>query len=141
MKFSTSVSLINRNTGHKSIHNDMGKVKVDKSNNKTLTNFPWVLYPNGNPQNKKVWVPSECYVMTYLHVSHFITGERMQSVLCVDTHHFSCKEKLLVCARSNVTAEKFANKTSKIPLLTPLLRHKAGQEGRGEILLENSFMR
>ena len=23
----------------------------------------------------------------------------------------------------------------------PLLRHKAGQEGRGEILLENSFMR
>ena len=46
-----------------------------------------------------------------------------------------------MCARSNVTAEKFANKTSKIPLLTPLLRHKAGQEGRGEILLENSFMR
>ena len=116
MKFSTSLSLINRNTGHKSIHNDMGKVKVDKSNNKTLTNFPWVLYPNGNPQNKKVWVPSECYVMTYLHVSHFITGERMQSVLCVDPHHLSCKEKLLVCARSNVTAEKFANKTSKIPL-------------------------
>ena len=24
---------------------------------------------------------------------------------------------------------------------TPVLRHKAGQEGRGEILLENSFMR
>ena len=67
--------------------------------------------------------------------------ESMQSVLCVDTHHLSCKEKLLVCARSNVTAEKFANKTLKIPLLTPLLRHKAGQEGRGEILLENSFMR
>ena len=54
---------------------------------------------------------------------------------------FLVKKNLLVCARSNVTAEKFANKTSKIPLLTPLLRHKAGQEGRGEILLENSFMR
>ena len=60
----------------------------------------------------------------------------MQSVLCVDTHNLYCKEKLLVCARDNVTAEKFANKTSKIPLLTPLLRHKASQEGRGEI----SFM-
>ena len=57
MKFSTSVSLINRNTGHKSIHNDMGKVKVDKSNNKTLTNFPWVLYPNGNPQNQESMGP------------------------------------------------------------------------------------
>ena len=68
-------------------------------------------------------------------------GKRMQSVLCVDTHNLSCKEKLLVCARSNVTAEEFANKTSKIPLLTPLLRHKAGQEGRGETLLENSFLR
>ena len=69
--------------------------------------------------------PLRYYVMTYLHVLHFITGERMQPVLCVDTHHLSCKEKLLVCARSNVTAEKFANKTSKIPLLTPLLRHKS----------------
>ena len=88
MKFSTSVSLINRNTGHKSIHNDMGKVKVDKSNNKTLTNFPWVLYPNGNPQNKKVWVPSECYVMTYLHVSHFITGEhRLEICNCPLPRH------------------------------------------------------
>ena len=28
--------------------------------------------------------------MTYLHVSHFITGERMQSVLRVDTHNSSC---------------------------------------------------
>ena len=66
----------------------------------------------------------------------------MQSELCVDTHNLSCEKKnLLVCARSNVTEEKFANKTSKIPLLTPLLQHKAGQEGRGEILLENSFMR
>ena len=74
--------------------------------------------------------------MTYLHVPHFITGERMQSVLCVDTHNLSCKENLLVCAHSNVTAEKFANKTSKIPLLTPLLRHQAGQEGRGEIRKE-----
>ena len=27
MKFSTSVSLINRNTGHKPIHNDMGKIR------------------------------------------------------------------------------------------------------------------
>ena len=79
--------------------------------------------------------------MTYLHVSHFITGKRMQSVLRVDTHNRSCEKNLLVCARSNITAEKFANKTSKIPLLTPLLRSKAGQEGRGEILLENSFMR
>ena len=70
--------------------------------------------------------------MTYLHVSHFITGERVQSVLCVDTHHLSCKEKLLVCARSNVTAEKFANKTSKIPLLTPLLRHKAVRKEEGK---------
>ena len=60
MKFSTSVSLINRNTGHKSIHNDMGKVKVDKSNNKTLTNFPFGFYTlmaihrtrkYGSPQN------------------------------------------------------------------------------------------
>ena len=57
MKFSTSVSLINRNTGHKSIHNDMGKVKVDKSNNKTLTNFPWVLYPNGNHRTRKYGSP------------------------------------------------------------------------------------
>ena len=57
MKFSTSVSLINRNTGHKPIHNYVGQTKVDKSNNKTLTNFPWDLYPTGNPQDKKVWVP------------------------------------------------------------------------------------
>ena len=84
MKFSTSVSLINRNTGHKPIH--MGQTKGTSLIIK-LTNFPWVLYPTGNPQDKKVWVPSECYVMTYLHVSHFITGERMQSVLCVDTHN------------------------------------------------------
>ena len=39
MKFSTSVSLINWNTGHKPIHNHMGQTKVDKSNNQTLTNF------------------------------------------------------------------------------------------------------
>ena len=57
MKFSTSVSLINRNTGHKPIHKYMGQTKVDKSNNYTLINFPWVLHPTGNPQDKKVWVP------------------------------------------------------------------------------------
>ena len=27
------------------------------------------------------------------------------------------------------------------PSISTLIRHKAGQEGRGEILLENSFMR
>ena len=82
MTFFTSVSLINRNTGHKPIHNRMGQTKVDKS-----TDFSWVLYPTDNRQDKKVWVPSECYVMTYLHVSHFIIGERMQSIPCVDTQN------------------------------------------------------
>ena len=92
MKFFTSVSLIGRNTGQKPIHNHMGQTKVDKSNNQTPTSFfPWVLYPTCNPQDKKVWVPSECYVISYLHVSHFITGERMQSVLCVDTHNLFVK--------------------------------------------------
>ena len=56
----------------------------------------------------------------------------MQSVLCVDIHNHLMKITLLVCARSKVKADKFANKTSLIPLLTPLLRHKADQEERGE---------
>ena len=30
---------------------------------------------------------------------------------------------------------------TQIQYVERLLRHKAGQEGRGEILLENSFMR
>ena len=91
MKFSTSVSLINRNTGHKPIHNHMGQTKGTSLIIKLWQIFPCVLYPTGNPQVKKVWLPSECYVMAYLHVSHFITGERMQSVLCVDTHNLLVK--------------------------------------------------
>ena len=34
-----------------------------------------------------------------------------------------------------------ANVCRTMPKLPALLRHNAGQEGRGEILLENSFLR
>ena len=75
--------------------------------------------------------------------------ESMQSVLCVDTHNFSC-DIIYKCApvatskqrNLPIKVSKVAKiKNLKIPLLTPLLRHKEAQEGRGEILLENSFMR
>ena len=76
--------------------------------------------------------------MTYLHVSHFITGERMQSVLCVETHNLLVKITYLCVP---VAKLKQRNLPIKPQNPTQLLRHKTGLEGRGEILLENSFRR
>ena len=50
----------------------------------------------------------------------------------------------LSTAHSSISSQVWlVDLTSVLTQVTPvpLLRHKAGQEGRGEILLENSFMR
>ena len=48
---------------------------------------------------------------------------------------------LVLCSRTQRSASGEAQSRNPSISGQALLRHKAGQEGRGEILLENSFMR
>ena len=64
--------------------------------------------------------------------------------LCIqDARSFLLLVSLFACFKACVSASKSVRAWLPVcmPFCHPVLPHKAGQEGRGEILLENSFMR
>ena len=112
MKFSTSVSLISRNTGHKPIHNHMGQQRWT-----SLIIKLWQIFLGfytlltihrtrkyGSPQSVTWWLIYMCRTSSQGNACN---------QYCVLTLTIFLWYNLLVCACSKVKAEKFANKASK----------------------------